>query len=158
MTDIYSTRAVKIQQGDVLLNKIEIGTPEYQKFLEESANPNLEESGSWHHQTKKEAWEKRQTTLQNKKVIMAYGEHTGHHHRFETQDCKGFIVENFYAYWTDEPKYLVVTKNETEKTTEKGPKMYHEEHNPVIVPPGIYRRDIVREFDHLMQDTRRVVD
>ena len=36
--------------------------------------------------------------------------------------------------------------------------MIHEEHNPINVPPGVYRVTQVREFDHLSMTTRMVID
>ena len=57
----------------------------------------------------------------------------------------------------NEPVFLIVS---VDKNLLQGdyPKLYHEEHNPIEVPPGYYRKTIVREFDHLMQDTRAVWD
>ena len=35
---------------------------------------------------------------------------------------------------------------------------WSKEHNKLELPPGLYRTRIVREFDHLSQRTRNVVD
>ena len=34
----------------------------------------------------------------------------------------------------------------------------HEEHNPVTIPPGVYRVRKVREYDHFAEEARAVAD
>ena len=93
------------------------------------------------------------------KVILALGEATGHHHRFELNKLDpGVTVSTLHeryggyggsGYRRDASYYLI----------EGGPAtLYHEEHNPVTVPPGLYRRTIIREYDHISQSSREVWD
>ena len=93
------------------------------------------------------------------KVILALGEATGHHHRFELNKLDpGVRVSTVHeryggyggsGYRRDASYYLV----------EGGPAtLYHEEHNPLTVPPGLYRRTIIREYDHISQSSREVWD
>ena len=93
------------------------------------------------------------------KVILALGEATGHHHRFELNKLDpGVTVSTLHeryggyggsGYSRDASYYLI----------EGGPAtLYHEEHNPLTVPPGLYRRTIIREYDHISQSSREVWD
>jgi len=34
----------------------------------------------------------------------------------------------------------------------------HEEHNPITIPPGVYRVRGVQEYDHFEEEARRVID
>lgn len=86
-------------------------------------------------------------TSENGTVIFAYGEATGHHH--------GAAVEisdtgpNFSLYEKDEVLYMEIFR-----TTQ----VVHQEHKPVILTPGIYRRGLVREIDPFAQEVRSVRD
>ena len=93
------------------------------------------------------------------KVILALGEATGHHHRFELNKLDpGVTVSTVHeryggyggsGYRRDASYYLI----------EGGPAtLYHEEHNPLTVPPGLYRRTIIREYDHISDTFREVWD
>ena len=93
------------------------------------------------------------------KVILALGEATGHHHRFELNKLDpGVTVSTLQerygwyggsGYRRDASYYLI----------EGGPAtLYHEEHNPLTVPPGLYRRNIIREYDHISDTFREVWD
>ena len=93
------------------------------------------------------------------KVILALGEATGHHHRFELNKLdSGVTVSTLHeryggyggsGYRRDASYYLI----------EGGPAtLYHEEHNPLTVPPGLYRRTIIREYDHISDTFREVWD
>jgi hypothetical protein len=93
------------------------------------------------------------------KVILALGEATGHHHRFELNKLDpGVMVSTVHeryggyggsGYRRGASYYLI----------ERGPAtLYHEEHNPLTVPPGLYRRTIIREFDHISNSFREVLD
>ena len=93
------------------------------------------------------------------KVILALGEATGHHHRFELNKLDpGVTVSTVHeryggyggsGYRRDASYYLI----------EGGPAtLYHEEHNPLPVPPGLYRRTIIREYDHISDTFREVWD
>jgi ribosome recycling factor len=34
----------------------------------------------------------------------------------------------------------------------------HDEHSMVIVPPGFYRKEIVKEYDHWAEEARNIID
>ena len=73
---------------------------------------------------------------------LAEGEVTGHYH-----EATGPGV-TLHAYghdriYLDAPEGAVIT---------------HQEHGPVTLPPGEYSRAIVKEYDHLAEETRSVVD
>ncbi len=36
--------------------------------------------------------------------------------------------------------------------------LYHEEHSSVVAKQGIYKKAIVVEYDHLLEESRRVID
>ena len=128
--------SIKYQQGDVLL--VAVPNEEVSKFQGNFITQNNDGEA--------------------KKVILAEGEATGHHHRFETQKLdRGTSIISYHGRSrhvrqrvSQFPHYILI---------EGGPAtLYHEEHNPLTVPPGLYRRSIVREFDHIGQSTRSVVD
>ena len=93
------------------------------------------------------------------KVILALGEATGHHHRFELNKLdSGVSVSTLHEryggygggrYKRDASYYLIEGGSAT---------LYHEEHNPLTVPPGLYRRTIIREYDHISDTFREVLD
>ena len=85
------------------------------------------------------------------KVILALGEATGHHHRFELNKLDpGVTISSFYYRYDNNPSCFIIEGGNAT--------LYHEEHNPISVPPGFYRRTIVREFDHISSSFREVVD
>ena len=90
------------------------------------------------------------------KVILALGEATGHHHRFELNKLDpGVTISTLHERYGGR----VYRDNLTYYLVEGGPAtLYHEEHNPLTVPPGLYRRTIIREFDHISGSFREVVD
>jgi hypothetical protein len=80
---------------------------------------------------------------EQKTNIVQEGEATGHAHRLSGNDFKMFI----------EPK----TKKRYLKILSATP-LRHEEHKEIILPEGEYEIDIVREYDHFHEETRRVLD
>lgn len=36
--------------------------------------------------------------------------------------------------------------------------LYHEEHKSIMIPVGIYKKGIVIEYDHLTEESRKVID
>lgn len=77
-----------------------------------------------------------------KDKTLAYGEFTGHSHRFEHPE----FIER-YEY--EGKKYLQVIQADT---------LYHEEHNPIIIEPGMYEQIEEREYDPFVESTRTVLD
>lgn len=74
-------------------------------------------------------------------LIIAQGEATGHRHLAEGADLA--------LYYADETLYM---------NAPKGGTIFHEEHRPIEVPPGIYLIRIVREYDHFAEEARAVED
>ena len=130
----------KYQQGDVLLKEIE-QLPDNEKAPYEGDKIEL-----LHYKDPN-------------KVILALGEATGHHHRFELDKLPPSVLVKGYG-----KRPTIHMPAEGERESEyieiKGGQatLYHEEHNPIEIPSGTYRVSIVREFDHLSQTTRRVLD
>lgn len=74
-------------------------------------------------------------------LTLAEGEVTGHSHRI--------IAGKAMLYMLGIAMYLKVIEEA---------KLFHDEHNEFILPPGNYEIDKVREYDHFLEETRRVVD
>lgn len=128
--------AIKYQQGDVLLvdvptDEIEIDGPDYV-----ARYPN-----------------------KDKKIVLAEGEATGHHHRFELGKLSPGVSVTAYHSRARVARLGNLSIFPTHVLIEGGEAtLYHEEHKPLSIPPGLYRRSIVREFDHIGNSTREVVD
>lgn len=71
---------------------------------------------------------------ENGKTILALGEATGHHHRFETDNVKMFSANDNGA----QRRFIVVS--------EKPATLFHEEHAPIFFAPGIYEIFIARQW------------
>ena len=74
--------------------------------------------------------------------ILALGEATGHKHKINDLTGLEFYEKDGDLYLKAKNKFVVV----------------HEEHNEITVDPGIYRKRIVREYDHFAEEARKVVD
>lgn len=73
--------------------------------------------------------------------VLREGEHTGHKHLATAEDVVLFEVEGvMYA------------------RVPSGSPVVHEEHRTVFMPPGDYRIDAVREYDHFAEEIREVMD
>lgn len=73
---------------------------------------------------------------ENGRLVLAYGEVTGHHHSIAVQDG----VELVTSEQADELRmWLSVTTDEPVALT-------HQEHATIMVPPGLYERRIQREY------------
>lgn len=66
---------------------------------------------------------------------------TGNHHKF--------VGGSFGIYKKDESKFVEVVETTSYE---------HEEHKPIVVPPGIYALSFVQEWDHFGDLKRSVVD
>jgi hypothetical protein len=77
-----------------------------------------------------------------KNKTIAYGELTGHHHRFENKEARVFR--------NDQGTQYVQLDLESE--------LIHEEHENLMVPAGTYQVVIQRELDLMNQRIRNVVD
>jgi len=87
--------------------------------------------------------DREQDALTQSKTL-ALGEATGHHHTFAEADLDS--VEVF--------KIL----NKVYINALKPVCLEHQEHKPIVLPPGKYELDIVKETDWLTRVTRRVSD
>lgn len=76
----------------------------------------------------------------SKGYILAEGEVTGHSHAVLDE------IEMF------EKNGLRFIRADNEFT------VTHQEHQPIVVPPGVYQLDIVQEYDHFAEEARRVID
>ncbi len=72
------------------------------------------------------------------KAILAHGEMTGHFH-----EAHGEGVALYDDGALEAPH---------------GAELTHQEHATVTVPPGIYDRSIVQEFDHFAEEARNIAD
>jgi len=78
-----------------------------------------------------------------KRRVLALGEATGHAH---------VLVD------TEDSAKVVRVMNQLYMIISKATELKHEEHAPIVIPPGTYQVDIVREADHLAGVVRRVAD
>lgn len=94
----------------------------------------------------------------DKKTILAYGEVSGHHHRFE-----GDRVTSFYKEGDDlrmsGGTALRGSRTDVEfiSVADGGADLVHEEHDTISVPPGNYKIIRQREFS-VLEGVRRVAD
>jgi hypothetical protein len=73
--------------------------------------------------------------------VLAEGEATGHKHLAEAEDVSLYLHEG--ALYMRAPN---------------GTTVVHEEHGPLVIPPGEYQIGIVREYDHFAEEARVVND
>lgn len=88
--------------------------------------------------------------------VIQEGETTGHKHQFSKgSNVRIFIHDDgtvdMARITPAEKKYLVVEGDSVAL-------LRHEEHNPITVEPGVYKIDIVREWDYDKMEAERVVD
>lgn len=76
---------------------------------------------------------------QEGKVILAYGEVTGHHHRFETANVTAYKFGDQEFIKVDAPSNLI-----------------HEEHDQVTFETGVY--EIIHQREYQPEAIRRVID
>jgi len=81
----------------------------------------------------------------NGNLILAEGEVTGHFHGIPS-DGNVALLENPET----EEVYL--------KIAEKPATVTHQEHHAITMEPGIYKIDIVQEYDHFAEKAERVAD
>lgn len=74
--------------------------------------------------------------------VLAYGEATGHSHRFNNPS----LVDRYTA---DGKLYLQVYQPAT---------IIHEEHHEQVILPGVYEQIQEREYDYVEESMRQVVD
>lgn len=88
----------------------------------------------------------KEVTRKEGRVILAFGESTGHLHE---------VLGEGVACYEDDAGRLYVTAEQEGQLT-------HQEHHtqPIpVTPPGMaWRRDIVQEYDHFAEEDRNVAD
>jgi hypothetical protein len=77
--------------------------------------------------------------LTEDRIVLAYGEVTGHAHALSTTYAE--------AYGHDADRYVVAKEGAT---------LRHEEHNPIVLEPGVYR--VVRQREYSPREVRLVAD
>lgn len=94
------------------------------------------------HSTKKVEGE---VIKHNGSFVVALGEATGHHHRLTVKEPEDLEIRRA----ADGRMYFVLHKEGT---------LTHEEHAPIVVPPGTYEQKQEREMDWFALETKRVID
>ena len=125
----------KYQQGDVVMFQVNDET--FKKYSKSSGNV-IDYNTQSHNNP-----------------ILAFGEVTGHLHQIHMKDMlEKAEVTLHMSEWgeagKDVPKAFEVHEESITLT--------HEEHNPLVIPPGKYIVRIVREFDHIAGRSRYVAD
>ena len=113
------------RQGDVLVRAVDAAT-----------NTKLQE-----------IWEAGRAKLierDNGRVVLAYGEVTGHSHAFHSPKVAMFMADRGLV-----GRYLKV---------DEAADLVHEEHDTITVPPGIYEVVRQREYDESAEQYRYVAD
>lgn len=75
----------------------------------------------------------------NGKIILAYGEATGHHHAIDADKAD---------WWKQGDEQFVTVHRPTQ--------VVHQEHAPIALPPGRYR--VLRQVEYRPQEIVRVAD
>ena len=127
---------IKYQQGDVVMFKVD----------DDSFNKNVRSSNSNHASYKGN---------QPTHAIIAFGEVTGHKHQVNMEDM---LEEAGVSLNMGYNREAGVDVPEGFQVTGKAVTLTHEEHNPIQIPAGYYKIEIVKEFDHFSQLERSVVD
>ena len=134
----------KYQQGDVLF------------ISEDESKVMINSDGQ--RLIKIDDWSKAHQNDITDDIVIALGEETGHSHTFYGQDNPNIAVNTYGYNRVIKGLGKVPMFVEVKAKPEKFATLKHEEHNKLELPPGLYRTRIVREFDHLSQRTRNVVD
>lgn len=82
--------------------------------------------------------------LKEKDKILAYGEVSGHHHRFDNGNKQVLVFAD-----DERQQFVQVNKKST---------LIHEEHQNLEIPKGKYKVVMQREYDLLSDHIRQVLD
>ena len=138
---------MKYQQGDVLLIR-----------TNEEVEYDNNEDNSYVRLSQYSKANKNDSDGIDSKTTIALGEVTGHSHTFYENDNANIVVNTYGKAQNVQGLGEVPMYVEVKAKPEKFATLKHEEHNKLELPPGLYKTRIVREFDHLSQRTRNVVD
>ena len=132
---------VKYQQGDVVMYKLS------DEDFKEYSNENKGSNDSYPINNYK--------GQSNTKVVLAFGEVTGHTHRVEMSDMlKNTGISLHMGYGKEAGKDVP----EAFEVHNESVKLQHEEHDTITLPPGNYVVKIVREFNHITRRAQYVAD
>jgi len=127
----------KYQQGDVVMFQVDDET--FDKYAKQNGGNNIIDYNTQSHNN----------------PILAFGEVTGHLHQIHMKDMlEAAEVTLHMGRWREAGKDVPEAFEVREETVT----LTHEEHNPLVVPPGKYVVRIVREFDHIAGRSRYVTD
>ena len=79
------------------------------------------------------------------RIVLAYGEVTGHAHALSVADAQEFTMADARGIVR---RFLQVLDG--------GATLRHEEHAPIVMPPGVY--EIVQQREYFPDDIRSVAD
>ena len=127
----------KYQQGDVVMFQVDDET--FDKYAKQNGKDNIIDYNTQSHNN----------------PILAFGEVTGHLHQIHMKDMLDAAEVTLHMNnWSEAGKDVP----EAFEVREEPVTLTHEEHNPLVVPPGKYVVRIVREFDHMTGRSRYVAD
>ena len=127
----------KYQQGDVVMFQVDDET--FEKYSTAQGKDNVIDYNTQSHNN----------------PILAFGEVTGHLHQIHMKDMLDAAEVTLHmGRWQEAGKDVPEAFEVREETVT----LTHEEHNPLVVPPGKYVVRIVREFDHIAGRSRYVAD
>ncbi len=89
----------------------------------------------------------------SKRIILAHGEVTGHHHTLETRDAADWWKEGEIPTTNEKPTQLA---GALFVTLAKGGAVTHQEHSKIELPKGTYR--ISRQREYSPEAIRNVAD
>ena len=153
MEDKRIKRKLAYQQGDVLIYKVNDEGESKEAFYKKYGYANEDQNNGV------AGYEQRQG---NTPTVLALGEVTGHSHQFADtsfDDITGYFYKRYnYDHNLGSSKYIGDQEAAAFCVHADSLTLTHEEHAPIDIEKGNYTVRIVREFDHMTQDTRRVWD
>jgi hypothetical protein len=96
---------------------------------------------------------KAEAQKKSRKIILAHGEVTGHHHALETRDPADWWKDGDISTANSRPSTLV---GEIYVSLPKGGVVKHQEHSKVELPAGNYR--VTRQREYSPEAIRNVMD
>ena len=129
----------KYQQGDVVMFQVDDET--FDKYAKQNGS---NDEGIIDYNTQS-----------HNNPVLAFGEVTGHLHQIHMKDMLDAAEVTLHmGRWREAGKDVP----EAFEVREEPVTLTHEEHYPLVVPPGKYVVRIVREIDHMTGRSRYVAD
>lgn len=89
---------------------------------------------------------------------LQHGETTGHMHRFQSNAAVDlFVLPTHERVFLNNGNTIVPGEGKFIIVREPSP-LSHEEHQTIVIAPGIYEMDLVREYDYDRDEVSRVRD